>query len=110
MIPFPFNVAESIGNRGGVPIVKATQTDAGSATTNAAYTLPNHSFRFVGTRGLMVIDFNAATDATVTGVNISSNNNVLPLLDSAGEALTTLTVGLHIALFDKPSNSLHLIV
>ena len=38
------------------------------------------------------------------------NNNTLPLLASNGEALTALTAGLHIIVFDKQNNKLQLIV
>lgn len=34
-----------IGNRGGIPLVAATQTTAGSATANAVFSMPNHTFR-----------------------------------------------------------------
>jgi len=32
---------EFIGNRGGIPLVAATQTTAGSATANAVFSMPN---------------------------------------------------------------------
>lgn len=57
----------------------------------------------------MVINFNAAT-TTATGFEIMVNNNTLPLLASNGEALTALTEGLHIIVFDKQNNKLQLIV
>lgn len=38
------------------------------------------------------------------------NNITLPLLASNGEALTALTAGLHIIVFDKQNNKLQLIV
>lgn len=100
---------EYIGNRGGIPLVAATQTTAGSATTNAVFTMPNHTFRAVGLAGIMVINFNVAT-ATATGFEISVNNITLPLLAANGEALTALTAGLHIVVFDKTNNKLQLIV
>ena len=52
---------EYIGNRGGIPLVAATQTTAGSATANAVFSMPNHTFRAMGVAGIMVINFNAAT-------------------------------------------------
>ena len=82
---------EFIGNRGGIPLVAATQTTAGSVTAN------------------MVINFNAAT-TTATGFEMMVNNVTLPLLASNGEALTALTAGLHIVVFDKQNNKLQLIV
>lgn len=100
---------EFIGNRGGIPLVAATQTTAGSATANAVFSMPNHTFRVMGVAGIMVINFNAAT-TTATGFEMMVNNATLPLLASNGEALTALTVGLHIVVFDKQNNKLQLIV
>ena len=98
-----------VGNRGGIPIVDAIQSSAGSATTNAIYTLPSHVFG-KGCKGIIVVNFLGATDAVVTGVNISVGGSTRPLLSSAGNALTTLTTGYHIIVFDKPNNKLNLIV
>ena len=100
---------EFIGNRGGIPLVTATQTTAGSATANAVFSMPNHTFRVMGVAGIMVINFNAAT-TTATGFEIMVNNVSLPLLANNGEALTALTEGLHIIVFDKQNNKLQLIV
>lgn len=100
---------EYIGNRGGIPLVAATQTTAGSATANAVFTMPNHTFRALGLAGMMVINFNAAT-TTATGFEIMVNNSTLPLLNPSGEALTSLTEGLHIVIFDKQNNKLQLII
>lgn len=96
-------------NSGGIPLVAATQTTAGSATANAVFSMPNHTFRAMGVAGIMVINFNAAT-TTATGFEIMVNNITLPLLASNGEALTALTAGLHIIVFDKQNNKLQLIV
>jgi len=100
---------EFIGNRGGIPIGNATQSSAGSSTTDAAYTMPNHTFRFVGLRGLIVVNFSAAV-TTATGINITVNDSSLALTSNNDEAVTALTAGIHILLFDKPSNKLQLIV
>lgn len=100
---------EYVGNRGGIPLSNATQTNAGSATTDAVYEMPNHVFRFVGLRGIIIINFNAAV-TTAQGVTISVNNSTLPLTSNNDEAVTVLTAGIHILLFDKPSNKLQLIV
>lgn len=102
-------MAEFIGNRGGIPLSNATQTDAGSSTTNAIYEMPNHVFRFVGLRGIIIVNFNAAV-TTATGVTISVNDSTLPMTSNNDEAITALTAGIHILLFDKPSNKLQLIV
>lgn len=102
-------MADFIGNRGGIPLSNATQTDAGSSTTNAIYEMPNHVFRFVGLRGIIIVNFNAAV-TTATDVTISVNGSVLPMTSNNDEAVTALTAGIHILLFDKPSNKLQLIV
>lgn len=98
-----------IGNRGGIPIVEAAQSSAGSATTNAIYTLPCHVFG-KGCKGTIVVNFLGATAAAVTGVTLSVSGSTRELLSSAGEALTTLTTGYHVIVFDKPNNLLNLIV
>lgn len=98
-----------IGNRGGIPIVEAAQSSAGSATTNAIYTLPCHVFG-KGCKGIIVVNFLGASAAAVTGVTLSVSGSTRELLSSAGEALTTLTTGYHIIVFDKPNNRLNLIV
>lgn len=100
---------EFIGNRGGIPLVAATQTTAGSATANAVFSMPNYTFRVMGVAGIMVINFNAAT-TTATGFEMMVNNVTLPLLASDGDPLTSLTAGLHIIVFDKQNNKLQLIV
>lgn len=100
---------EYIGNRGGIPLVAATQTTAGSSTTNAVFSMPNHTFRAVGNAGIVIVNFNAAT-TTATGFTLQVNNSTLPLLNSEGDALTSLTTGLHILIFDKLNNKLQLIV
>lgn len=100
---------EYIGNRGGIPLVAAIQTTAGSATANAVFSMPNHTFRAVGSAGIMVINFNSAT-TTATGFEIMVNNVTLPLLNSNGAALTSLTEGLHIVVFDKQNNKLQLVI
>ncbi len=100
---------EYIGNRGGIPLVAATQTTAGSSTTNAVFSMPNHTFRAVGNAGIVIVNFNAAT-TTATGITLQVNNTTLPLLNSEGDSLTSLTAGLHILVFDKLNNKLQLIV
>lgn len=95
-----------IGNRGGVVYTTATQTDAGSSTTNAIYTLPNHTFRFLGPAGLIVVTVPTASAATVTGVTISVNNQTLTLTDNTGAALTTLAAADYLVSFNKTTNTL----
>ena len=95
-----------VGNRGGVPFVTATQTDAGSTTTPAIYTLPNHTFRNLGAAGLMIITIPTASAATVTGINIVVNNQTLSLISSTNEAITTLSVGDILVAFNKVNNTI----
>ena len=78
-------------------------------TESAHFSMPNHTFRAMGVAGIMVINFSAAT-TTATGFEMMVNNVTLPLLASNGEALTALTAGLHIVVFDKQNNKLQLIV
>ena len=98
-----------VGNRGGMPIVEANQSNAGSATTNAIYILPAHVFGR-GCKGIIVVNFLGATAATVTGVTISVNGSTRELFSSTDEPLTTLPTGYHIIVFDKPNNKLNLVV
>lgn len=99
-----------IGNRGGVPYVIAKQASAGSTTTNAVYTLPNHVFRFLGPAGLMVISIDTASEATVTGITLSSNDNQLTLTNNVGAEITTLPAGDHLVSFNKVANTIKLFV
>ena len=94
-----------VGNRGGIVYTNATQTDAGSSTTNAIYTLPNHVFRFLGSVGLIVVNM-SSTATSVTGITISVNNQSLPATDNKGNAITTLNSGDYILFFNKQSNTI----
>ena len=98
-----------IGNRGGIPYVTATQTSAGSTTTNAVYTLPNHTFRFLGWVGLIVLTIHTASDTTVTGITISVNDQTLTLTDNEGNAITTLAAGDYLVSFNKTTNTLKIL-
>ena len=99
-----------IGNRGGVPYVIAKQASEGSTTTNAVYTLPNHVFRFLGPAGLMVISIDTASEATVTGITLSSNDNQLTLTNNVGAEITTLPAGDHLVSFNKVANTIRLFI
>ena len=93
-----------IGNRGGIPYVAATLSDAGSVSTNAIYTLPNHVFRFLG------VNIPTSSAATVTGVELQVNNQTMPLTNNADAALTTLAAGTHLLSFNKTTNRIILFV
>lgn len=94
-----------IGNRGGIPFVTATQTDAGSATTNAIYVLPNHVFRFLGPVGIMILHINDAV-TTATGITIQVNDQSLQLTSNTGTALTSLSAQDYPIIFNKFTNTL----
>lgn len=100
------NNSTIIGNRGGVPFVTATQTDAGSTTTPAIYTLPNHTFRNLGIAGLMIITIPAASATTVTGINIVVNNQTLALTNATNEVITSLSAGDILVAFNKVNNTI----
>lgn len=98
-----------VGNRGGIPFANATQSDAGSATTNAVYSLPCHVFASRSCKNVILVNFLSATAATVTGVTIAVNGSTRPLLDAVGNPVTTLTAGYHWIVFDKANNTLNLV-
>lgn len=100
------NNSTIIGNRGGVPFVTATLTDAGSSSAPAIYTLPNHTFRNLGIAGLMIITIPTSSASTVTGVNVVVNNQTLSLTNSSGEALTSIASGDILVAFNKVSNTI----
>lgn len=98
-----------IGNRGGVPLIDATLVTAGTDSTNAVYSIPNHTFRFIGNAGIVIMNFSAAT-TTATGITLQTNNSqTQTLTNGAGAALTTVTAGLHLVVFNKHTNTLSLI-
>ena len=94
-----------IGNRGGIVYTTATLTTAGSSSANAVYTLPNHTFRFLGPAGLIVVTIPTAS-GTVTGVTINVNNQSLTLTDNTEAAITSLTAGEHLWSFNKTTNTI----
>jgi hypothetical protein len=96
----------TIGNRGGIPFVTATQTDAGSTTTNAVYSLPNHVFRFLGNVGLIIVNVPTATATTVTGITVTCNSQDLSLLTNTNTTPTSLSVGDYLVEFNKVNNTL----
>lgn len=95
-----------IGNRGGIPFVTATLSSTGSTTTNAVYTLPDHSFRNLGNVGIIIVTIPTASAATVTGVTISVNGQNMSLTTNDGTTPTTLAAADYIFEFNKVSNTL----
>ena len=103
-------MSNGIGNRGGIPFVVATQNNAGSTSTFASYSLPQNTFRFVGSKGLVTVYFSAATAETVQGINIICNEVSLPLLDANSNPITTADIGYHILCFDKQLNTINMLL
>lgn len=99
-----------VGNRGGIPIVDAIQSDAGSATTNAVYSLPNHVFASRCNRLVVLVNFLSATTAAVTGVTISVNGSTRPLTNGDATPVTTLAAGWHWIVVDKSNNTINLVI
>lgn len=98
-----------VGNRGGIVYVNASQTNAGSATTNAIYTLPDHTFRYLGPVGLLIVHVD--TEATgILGLTVQVNNQTLVATNNVGEALTDVTAGDHMMFFNKSNNTIKLFV
>lgn len=98
-----------VGNRGGIPIVDATQSNAGSATTNAVYSLPCHVFAGRSCRNAVLVNFLSATAAAVTGVTLSVNGSTRPLLNGDGTPITTLAAGWRWIVVDKANNTINLV-
>lgn len=96
-----------VGNRGGIVFTVAALTDAGSSSTPAIYTLPNHIFRNLGPAGILVVTTSAASAGTVTGVNFVVNGQTLALTDATGDPITTLPQGKVLITFNKLSNTLN---
>lgn len=96
-----------IGNRGGVPIVTTTPV---VSATDVRYVLPNHTFRFLGAKGMIIISGGIPTGTTTTlPVLIEVNGETKPLTNIDGNAVTVATVGtikLIEVLFDKQSGTL----
>ena len=99
------NNGNIIGNRGGVIYTTATLSTAGSSSANAVYTLPNHTFRFLGPAGLIVVTVPTAS-GTVTGITVSVNNQTLTLTDNTDTAITSLVAGEHLWTFNKTKNTI----
>jgi hypothetical protein len=97
-----------IGNRGGIPTVRATQSSVGSATADASYTLPDHTFRFIGPAGLVIVTFSDAVTG-VLGIDLVVNESTLALTDAEGDPLTEITAGDHLITFNKVSNTIKLV-
>jgi len=98
-----------IGNRGGIPVIR---TSATVGTADVRFSLPNHIFRFLGAKGKIIVELNAAITSGTTGtlpVLIETNGTTLPLVNTTGAAITVsdvATVLYYEILFDKASNVL----
>lgn len=101
-----------IGNRAGIPVVTTTPK---IDTSNVSITLPNHIFRFLGQKGIIIINFNSVIPSgttTTLPLIISVNGQTLPLTDTTGTAITvaninnTLTFQVY---FDKQLNVIRVV-
>jgi len=101
-----------IGNRGGVPIITATPT---VGTADVQLSLPDNAFRFLGVKGLVVLQLSTPIPSGTTGtlpVLAEVNGQTRPLTNASGTALTaTDLVGVTaiVVLFDKAANSLQVL-
>lgn len=100
-----------IANRGGTPVVTAS---AAVGTANVTISLPNHVFRFLGSKGIIVIELATVIPTGTTGTLpalVSVNGATLPLVSVAGAAITAaeLTGVAYIeVLYNKVANTLTL--
>ena len=101
-----------IGNRGGIPIVTATPT---VGTADVQISLPNNVFRFLGTKGFVVLSIPAPVPTGTTGtlpVLVEVNGQTRPLVSTTETALTAADViGMTamLILFDKSENKLQVL-
>ena len=94
-----------VGNRGGIAYAHAIRVSAGDTTTNAIYSLPDHTFRYLGTVGLMVVTVNDASE-DIPGVTIQVNGQSITATQANGTAIPDVTVGDHLLFFNKTTNSI----
>ena len=100
-----------IANRGGTPIVTAPAT---VGTANVTIDLPNHVFRFLGAKGIIIVEATPVIPTGTTGtlpVLVSTNGASLPLVSVTGAAVTSASlVGVTYieVLFNKSANTLTL--
>ena len=100
-----------IGNRGGVPAITTTAT---INTSNVVIILPNHIFRYLGNRGIVVVNLTQPITSTTTTLPIlvSVNGNTAPLTNNSGTELTVADVANILVFeiyFDKSLNVLRVI-
>ena len=97
-----------IGNRGGIPII---QTTAVVGSADVRFSLPNHIFRFSGTKGKVIVELTSVVPTGTTStfpILIEVNGQTLPLNNTAGTALTFADTGAVLyyeILFDKVANT-----
>lgn len=107
-----FGSASFIGNRGGIPIISATPT---VGTADVQLSLPDNAFRFLGTKGLVVLQLSAPIASGTTGtlpVLAEVNGQTRPLTNASGAEMTVSDLGTTTAvmvLFDKTANTLQVL-
>lgn len=115
---FGFNILEvmngnvQIGNRAGIPVVTTTpKVD----TSNVSITLPNHIFRFLGQKGIIIINFNSVIPSgttTTLPLVVSVNGQTLPLTNATGTTITVANISSTLTFqvyFDKQLNVIRVV-
>ena len=101
-----------IGNRGGVPIISTSPT---VGTADVQLSLPNNAFRFLGTKGLVVLQLSTPIPSGTTGtlpVLAEVNGQTRPITNTSDAALTVSDMGsvtALVVLFDKAANTLQVV-
>lgn len=101
-----------IGNRGGTPVITVNPQ---VNTSNVIFALPNHIFRFAGSKGVFVLSLTNALPAGTTGtlpVVFQVNNTTLPLTNESGIEITAADITSTVVFtiyFDKQNNVIRVI-
>lgn len=101
-----------IGNRGGIPVVNATPT---VGTADVQISLPNNVFRFLGAKGIVVVELATAVPTGTTGtlpILAEVNGQTRPITNASGAGVTVTELGsttTFVLFFDKPENKLQIL-
>ena len=100
-------------NRNGIPMLETSQVTV--TAENVALTLPNHAFRLLNDKGLVLIRLNQSIPTGTTGtlpIVFSSNDFTQPLTNVGGEAVTVAQFtesGVYLVYYSKESNLMQLL-
>ena len=106
---YPFNFC----NRNGIPMLETSQVTV--TAENVTLTLPNHAFRLLNGKGLVLIRLNQSIPTGTTGtlpIVFSSNDFTQPLTNVGGEAVTVAQFtefGVYLVYYSKESNLMQLL-